>query len=238
MPALVVVPLPSFVGWLLHEPAKIIPLRFFPCGPNRGCCSLFSGPSTRTNSAVHDGHRDSVLFCNFRIRHSGRCNANNRTVPSLLFFVCPRTVIRRISERIVDSFNRQVFTVSRFFCPLFEREKADPLLADGYAFAAIVLPSNILWVATPRPHVAPARIKAGLFYRRWLSSCNSRLATSASGAFPASEVASANRALFPANASAEPKSHPSRGVSGLVQNCPAPKNGASNINQRWIFCHV
>lgn len=231
-------PLPLFISRIWQKLSKFIPFGFFPFGPNRNCCRQFCRPLPRANSAVHYADRNSAFFRDFGIALSRWSNANNRSVSGLLFLIRPCAVIRGIAKRVVDSLNRQVIAIPGFLGPLLERKKLSPFFTDGNTTASVVFPPNVFLICAARLHVLPAHIKTCLFYWSWLASRNTRLTAAARGTFPASEVASANFALLPANTSAKPKRHSAMGIPGLMQNGPAAKNRSCHINQCRIFCHA
>lgn len=230
--------LPLLAWLLLHKLAKFVSLWFLFDGPNRSCCRNFWRPLPRANSAVHSRHRNPVFFGNFGVCFSRWRNANNRSVPCLLFSVSPSAIFWGIAERIVNPFNAQVVHITSIFRPSLEYYKSVPFLANGNTLGPVVLPSDIFRVVAPGSHVLPAHIQAGLFHRSRLTPCDSRLTTTAGSAFSVSEIAGQNRSLFAANAPAKPQRSTLRRVPGLMKNGPATKNSACHVNQRRIFCHA
>lgn len=196
---------------------------------------FFVRPSAGCNSVVHYRNRHARLFSYFGKSHTIGSLVDDMSVSALCLPVGPCAVIRVIAKRIVFTFYRKIISVTRNQRPSVEALKFKPLNTDCYSLAAV---SFVGCIPASAKHVAPAVVDSCSFHSmgcRPGSNGRSRPFTPARNAFPDSEIATNNRFLCSAGASAQPQGSTFWGIPYFLNNNPFPKVHAGHVNKSWVF---
>lgn len=176
-----------------------------------------------------------MTLCNFSPRSSFIGHIHYGSVTGLDSSCCPRTVFRRVAERVVFSLYRKVISIPSAFRPLKECIKVMPLFADSYSFPSVV---HIGEVSASTEHVAPTIVNPGSLHPVRSAACaNGCPGTFAPtrNAFPISQVSTYDCSLCATRTPAQPQGRTTSRVSFLLDDFPVTKCHASDVDKSWVF---
>lgn len=155
----------------------------------------------------------------------------------LIFVTCPRAILRKIAERIIEPFNGQIVPITGLLCPKKKRLKSAPLIAHTYTFPSVVFGFRVIASCV---HVLPCCVKPRISLpvrSVYVANKCPGTFTSTRQTFSMSYVRTNYDFLSSARAFAQPKSRPTFCVACFGHNEPFSEAIAGHIYKFWIFCH-
>lgn len=206
---------------------------------DRPCGRRLRVPASGKYAIVHDRYGYPVAFRYRSPTFSGRRHSDTSAIARLHSVSSPGAVARFVSTVVVDTFDREIVSVSVGQSPVSKDREASPLDADRDTSSAVVLEAITLGIETARVHVSPRIVetRSGRPVGSSPRSDDKRLSTAAASGLPRAKVGGNYVSFGSTSTPASPNCATSRGVTGLFNSAPITKAELGDIDESLVFYH-